>query len=128
MFVNGRPIQDRTLSAVIKFAYNDTLPRGRHPVYCIFLEVPNFFVDVNVHPTKLEVRFRDYPLIKSLIISSIQNSFNREMRKSANINIENNFTSLSKNHFEDFQLKDNQDLLENLDLKPLVKNFGLKVT
>mgnify|MGYP001364255978 FL=1 len=122
LFVNGRPVQDRALSSVIKFAYNDTLPRGRHPIYCIFLEVPNFFVDVNVHPTKLEVRFRDYPLIKSLIISSIQNCMNRELRKSANINLENNLTSISKNQFKNSESNNNQELLANLNLKPLVKN------
>ena len=122
LFVNGRPVQDRALSSVIKFAYNDTLPRGRHPIYCIFLEVPNFFVDVNVHPTKLEVRFRDYPLIKSLIISSIQNCMNRELRKSANINLENNLTSISKNQFKNYESSNNQELLANLNLKPLVKN------
>ena len=122
LFVNGRPVQDRALSSVIKFAYNDTLPRGRHPIYCIFLEVPNFFVDVNVHPTKLEVRFRDYPLIKSLIISSIQNCMNRELRKSANINLENNLTSISKNQFKNSESSNNQELLANLNLKPLVKN------
>ncbi len=122
LFVNGRPVQDRALSSVIKFAYNDTLPRGRHPIYCIFLEVPNFFVDVNVHPTKLEVRFRDYPLIKSLIISSIQNCMNRELRKSANINLENNLISISKNQFKNSESSNNQELLANLNLKPLVKN------
>ena len=122
LFVNGRPIQDRVLSSVIKFAYSSTLPRGRHPMYCIFLEVPNFFVDVNVHPTKLEVRFRDYPLVKSLIISSIQSSMNQEIRKSANINLEHNLKSISKKQFENFEPNNNQALFNHLDLKPQVKN------
>ena len=55
-------------------SYKDTLARGRHPLYCIFLSVPNQFLDINVHPTKLEVRFQDYNFIKSIIISSINNA------------------------------------------------------
>ena len=73
IFVNGRPIQDRGLSSIIRMSYKDTLARGRHPLYCIFLSVPNQFLDINVHPTKLEVRFQDYNFIKSIIISAINN-------------------------------------------------------
>ncbi len=122
LFVNGRPIQDRALSSLIRFAYRDTLPRGRHPFYCIFLTVPNFFVDVNVHPTKMEVRFFDYGLIKNLMITSISNSINREMSKSVNINLESSFFPLTEKSSDEFNHEVSQNSLTNFNLEPFVKN------
>ena len=71
LFINGRSIQDRKLSAAIRSAYRDTLPKGRFPVFCLYIEVPIDFIDVNVHPGKTEVRFQDNALIRSLLVGSI---------------------------------------------------------
>ena len=71
LFINGRSVQDRNLSGAIRSAYRDTLPKGRFPVFCLFIEVPNDFIDVNVHPGKTEVRFQDNALIRSLLVGSI---------------------------------------------------------
>src|SRR5262249_55531432 len=58
-FVNGRPVRDKFLGGAIRGAYADLLMRGRFPAVCLFIECPHAFVDVNVHPAKAEVRFRD---------------------------------------------------------------------
>ncbi len=71
LFVNGRSVQDRSLSGAIRSAYRDTLPKGRFPVFCLFIDVPTDFIDVNVHPGKTEVRFQDNALIRSLLVGSI---------------------------------------------------------
>ena len=127
IFVNGRPVQDRGLSSVIRLSYRDGLPRGRHPLYCIFLELPKHFVDVNVHPTKMEVRFKDYSLIKSIIISSITNSLNNEGNKSINIDSKssnNSFNSFNKNN----EIQSNhQSFINNLELEPFVKKYTSEV-
>jgi DNA mismatch repair protein MutL len=74
LFVNNRPVQDKLLLIAIKVAYQDVLASGRFPMVVIFLNVSPYDVDVNVHPTKAEVRFSDPNSIKSFIISSIKNS------------------------------------------------------
>jgi DNA mismatch repair protein MutL len=71
LFINGRSIQDRNLSGAIRAAYGDTLPKGRFPIFCLYIDVPSEFIDVNVHPGKTEVRFEDNALIRSLIVGSI---------------------------------------------------------
>jgi len=71
LFINGRSIQDRNLSGAIRAAYGDTLPKGRFPIFCLYIDVPPEFIDVNVHPGKTEVRFEDNALIRSLIVGSI---------------------------------------------------------
>ncbi|WP_121939670.1 DNA mismatch repair endonuclease MutL [Eilatimonas milleporae] len=74
LFVNGRPVKDRLLAGAVRGAYQDYLARDRHPVLALFLEVPADFVDVNVHPAKAEVRFRDAGLVRGLIVSALRHA------------------------------------------------------
>lgn len=75
VFLNGRWIQDRTITAALNEAYRGLVMSGRHAIAFLFLEVPNEDVDVNVHPCKWEVRFRDSQQIYRLVLSTIRNRF-----------------------------------------------------
>lgn len=72
LFVNDRPVQDRLLHGAVRGAYMDYLARNRHPVLALFLNVPHENLDVNVHPTKAEVRFQDAQKVRGLIVSSLR--------------------------------------------------------
>ena len=123
LFINGRFIQDRNLSGAIRAAYRDTLPKGRFPVFCLFINVPSEFIDVNVHPGKTEVRFQDNALIRSLIVGSISRELHisysettTDLSKEA-LKRFNNVTELSTN----IQNKTNQSFFEHGDVIPSVK-------
>ncbi len=75
LFVNGRPVRDKVLLGALRAAYADLMKRDRHPVAALFIEVEPREVDVNVHPTKADVRFRDSGLIRGLIIGAIREAF-----------------------------------------------------
>ena len=72
LFVNGRPVRDKLIAGAVKGAYADLMMRGRYPAVALFLKCPSGFVDVNVHPAKAEVRFRDGGLVRGLIVDGIK--------------------------------------------------------
>jgi len=74
LFVNGRPVRDRSLLGALKGAYGDVLPRDRHAMAALFISLDAEQVDVNVHPAKAEVRFRDPGVVRGLIVGSIRHA------------------------------------------------------
>lgn len=74
LFVNGRPVKDRLMVGAVRGAYADFLARDRHPVLALFLSLDPHDVDVNVHPAKTEVRFRDQALIRGLIVGALKHA------------------------------------------------------
>jgi len=83
LFVNGRPVKDRLLTGAVRGAYADMLARDRHAVLALFLEIPAQDVDVNVHPAKTEVRFRDSQGVRGFIVSGLRQSLATVDRRSA---------------------------------------------
>ena len=71
LFVNGRPVKDKLLIGAVKAAYGDLIPRGRSPYLALFLDVAPQDVDVNVHPAKAEVRFRDAGHVRALLVGAL---------------------------------------------------------
>ena len=78
LFVNGRPVKDRLLIGAVRGAYAELLARDRHAVVALFLDVPTELVDVNVHPAKTEVRFRDPALVRGMIVSGLRRALDAE--------------------------------------------------
>jgi len=83
LFVNGRPVKDRLLVGAVRGAYSDMLARDRHAVLALFLDLPPQDVDVNVHPAKTEVRFRDSGGVRGFIVSGLRQALATGDRRSA---------------------------------------------
>jgi DNA mismatch repair protein MutL len=83
LFVNSRPVKDRLLVGALRAAYRDLIARDRHPIAALFLEVPLEEVDVNVHPAKTEVRFRDPAAVRGLIVGGLRHALDEETQRSA---------------------------------------------
>lgn len=77
LVVNGRPVIDPLLKTALRVAYQEVMPRGRFPVAGLWLDLPHRAVDVNVHPAKTELRFRDGERIRGLLISALRNALSR---------------------------------------------------
>lgn len=83
LFVNGRPVKDRLLVGAVRGAYADMLARDRHAVLALFLDIPPEEVDVNVHPAKTEVRFRDPAFVRGFIVSGLRHALDAAGQRSA---------------------------------------------
>jgi len=82
LFVNSRPVKDRLLVGALRGAYRDLIARDRHPIAALFLDVPLEDVDVNVHPAKTEVRFRDPTAVRGLIVGGLRHALDEESQRS----------------------------------------------
>ena len=83
LFVNGRPVRDKLLVGAVRGAYAEMLARDRHAVLALFLEIPPEEVDVNVHPAKTEVRFRDPAFVRGFIVSGLRHALDAAGQQTA---------------------------------------------
>lgn len=83
LFVNGRPVKDKLLQGAVRAAYQDFLASDRYPLLALFMDVPREEVDVNVHPAKTEVRFRDSGLIRGTMVSALKQTLGGASHKTA---------------------------------------------
>lgn len=83
LFVNGRPVKDKLLHGAVRGAYADVLARDRHPVVALYVDLPATEADMNVHPAKAEVRFRDTALVRGLIVGALKHALHENGHSTA---------------------------------------------
>ena len=132
IYVNNRPVNDKNLLSSIRVAYGDLIPRGRYPVAVLFFEVPSEYVDINVHPTKSEVRFKNLQKIRNLVINSIKKTLYNETYKTTNemqnFAVKTLINNSEKNNY-DFNLDNSESKNQTFfpDSYPKSDNFNNEV-
>lgn len=117
LFINSRPVKDKILSMALKVAYQDYLSKDRHPITVLFLNIDHQLIDVNVHPTKIEVRFHNPNLIKNIIISAIKDALSKINHRVSTTN-----SDAMINLFKSKALPQ-QNYIKNLNVKNTASNF-----
>ncbi|MDC0564863.1 DNA mismatch repair endonuclease MutL [Amylibacter sp.] len=108
VFVNGRPVKDKNLLSALRAAYSDFLPNGRYPVVALFVECDFERVDVNVHPAKAEVRFREPGIVRGLVVSGLRHALAKEGHRSSSTIADATLGSFKK--FESSHDKENYQM------------------
>ena len=121
LFVNNRPVRDKLLLGAIRGAYQDVLASGRYPLCALFFDVPPKDVDVNVHPTKAEVRFYDNNLVRGLLVSAIRNALARASGKTSNTLDLSQIVSRGFEKASSFGINEDLMLHENIENQVPVK-------
>ncbi|MDA7592919.1 DNA mismatch repair endonuclease MutL [Rhodobacteraceae bacterium] len=117
IFINQRPVKDKILIGAVKAAYSDFLAKDRYPAVVLFLECDPHFVDVNVHPSKLEVRFREPGVVRGLVISAIRHALAEAGHRASSTIAGNALGSIKvKNSFPSsvYQMDPNKNSFRNL--------------
>ena len=98
LYINSRPVKDKLLMSAIRIAYKDFISRDRYPVVVLFIDMPSSLVDVNVHPAKTEVRFRDFNMMRSLLINGLKNALQAGGQRASSTIAEIALGAMNTNH------------------------------
>jgi DNA mismatch repair protein MutL len=117
-FVNGRPVQDKLILSAIRGAYAETIPAGRYPVAVLSIALDPALVDVNVHPAKSDVRFRDPGLVRGLIVGAIREALAREGSRAATTGADGMLRSFRPGFQPNYQRPQNGWSVETSPFRP----------